>query len=202
MWAGSSLRFYSPLRVGEEVRRESRVTAVTSKQGHSGELVFVEVEHQVFRGEQLLLEEKQDIVYREPGQVNAKVQQPGIERDNQDRTGRWCQNITPDQTLLFRYSALTFNSHRIHYDRDYAVNEEGYPGLVVQGPLTATLLLNLLAREIPEAKLETFEFRGHRPLFAGSAIELFGEAVDGRVGLCAVNDSGELALSAEATLQR
>lgn len=195
MWAGSNIRFVTPLYVGDEVRRVSTIGDVSAKQGSSGELVFVTVEHQVFRGDELVIEEEQSLVYREASTRNAL---PAAK--SAPAPAQWSREIRPDPVLLFRFSALTFNSHRIHYDRDYAMAEEGYGGLVVQGPLTATLLLDLLHREVPEAQLESFRFRGLRPLLDGEPFQLQGCRDGNTVLLWALDASGALAMDAQAGL--
>jgi len=194
MWAGGRLSFHAPLRVGERARRQSTIASVQRKRGRSGELVFVRVDHRIFRDDQLLIEEQQDVVYREAGaaQPSAGSPAPG--------GARFSRVLTPDPVLLFRYSALTFNAHRIHYDRDYAVHEEGYGALVVQGPLTATLLLDLLARELPGAGVSGFEFRGLRPILDNGAVTLQGRREDESVHLWALDGAGALAMEARAQL--
>jgi 3-methylfumaryl-CoA hydratase len=157
MWAGSQLEFREPLNVGDALTRTSTIEDVTEKSGRSGPLVFVRVRHEIRRrGEATVaLLEYHDIVYREEPKADdrAPAAKPAPARSAWER--RW----VPDDVLLFRYSALTFNSHRIHYDRRYVTEVEGYPGLVVHGPLIATLLLDLVRREMPEADVERFEFR-------------------------------------------
>jgi len=201
MWAASSIQVQVPLAVGDRVRRASAVVDVSHKQGGSGQLVFVTLRHRVFRQQgpaadgQLALEEEQSLVYREAAGSGApsRVMPPPAE-------AQWSRRILPDPVLLFRYSALTFNSHRIHYDRDYAIGVEGYPGLVLQGPLTATLLLDLLYREVPGAQVVTFSFRGIRPLLEGQPLQVQGR-LDGRSArLWALDASGALAMEAQASL--
>jgi 3-methylfumaryl-CoA hydratase len=195
MWAGSRLRFVSPLSVGDEVRRVSTIADVRCKEGRSGELVFVVLRHQIYHGDDLAIEEEQDLVYRERGTGEfASVPRPA------PAVAQWSRDIRPDTVLLFRYSALTFNSHRIHYDRDYAAGEEGYASLVVQGPLTATLLLDLLHRELPEAEVTSFEFRAVRPLLEGSTLRLQGRRDGQECILWALDASGALAMEAQARL--
>ncbi len=195
MWAGSRLRFVAPLQVGAAVRRVSTIATVTHKEGRSGELVFVTVRQQIFQGENLAIEEEQDLVYREPGATNVvSLPRPA------PAVAQWSRGIRPDPVLLFRYSALTFNSHRIHYDRDYATGEEGYASLVVQGPLTATLLLDLLLREMPRAEVAAFEFRAIRPLLEGVPLQLQGRRDEKAVRLWALDASGALAMEAQARL--
>lgn len=195
MWAGSRLRFVAPLTVGEAVHRVSTIATIKHKQGRNGELVFVTVRHQIFQGENLAIEEEQDLVYREPGAANVvPLPKPA------PAVAQWSRELRPDTVLLFRYSALTFNSHRIHYDRDYAMREEGYASLVVQGPLTATLLLDLLHRETPKAEVAAFEFRAIRPLLEGFPLRLQGRRDDREVRLWAMDASGALAMEAQARL--
>ena len=158
MWAGSRLEFLRPLVVGAEVARRSRITGVTPKEGRSGALVFVTVRHEVSDAGGLVLTDEHDIVYRgEGGGVPAPSPAPAGEA--------WRREIHPDPLLLFRYSAVTFNGHRIHYDHPYATRVEGYPGLVVHGPLVATLLVDLLRRNAPGVTLRAYAFRALRPLF-------------------------------------
>lgn len=158
MWAGSRIEFVRPLVVGSPVARVSTIKDVARKQGRSGELVFVTVRHEVSDPGGLVLADEHDIVYRGAGSGAAPiVPAPSGER--------WRREIRPDPLLLFRYSAVTFNGHRIHYDHPYATKVEGYPGLVVHGPLVATLLVDLLRGEMPGVVLRTFAFRALRPLF-------------------------------------
>jgi len=195
MWAGSRIRVASPLCVGDAVRRESTVSDIRHTQGGSGELVFVTLLHRIFRGESLAIEEQQDLVFREASTAHAMSAARPAPAEAQ-----WSRRVTPDPVLLFRYSALTFNGHRIHFDRAYATVEEGYGGLVVQGPLTATLLLDLLYRERPDAQVATFSFRGVRPLLDGHAFQLQGRCDDRAVRLWALDASGALAMDARAEL--
>lgn len=177
MWAGSKVEFAAPLRVGDEVRLLSRIASVSSKQGSTGPLVFVEVDHSMSVDAQVRILERQTIVYREPpaerGTTNRKTK--GKTGAMLSATQSWSRRsiITPDSTLLFRFSALTFNGHRIHYDQDYARGVEGYPTLVVHAPLTATLMLRLFAADIGPAPI-TFSFRGVSPLFMDRPLEVRG----------------------------
>ena len=196
MWAGSRIQYHSPLRVGDEVRRLSRIETISPKQGASGALVFVTVSHRIFRDSVLLLEEQQDLVYREPATGDAVgATKPAPAR------AQFSSQLQPDPVLLFRYSALTFNSHRIHYDLDYATAQEGYRGLVVQGPLMATLLLDLLYREIPGVTIDRFQFRGIRPLIAGDPIRIEGCREGDEVALWALGADGGLSMQARAGLR-
>jgi 3-methylfumaryl-CoA hydratase len=158
MWAGSRLEFMRPLTVGSDASRLSTIKDVAMKAGRSGPLVFVTVRHEVSDAHGLVLTDEHDIVYRGEDALKAN--------DTPAPSGeQWRREIHPDPVLLFRYSAVTFNSHRIHYDHPHATRVEGYPGLVVHGPLTATLLVDLLRRNLPGATLRTFTFRALKPLF-------------------------------------
>ena len=195
MWAGSRIRFESPLRVGDQARRDSTIASVSHKQGSAGDLVFITVRHRIYCNDKLAIEEEQDIVYREAATGNSVPKPKPAPEEAQ-----WTRQIAPDPVLLFRYSALTFNSHRIHYDRDYATKVEGYPDLVVQGPLTATLLLDSLYREWPDAQVEGFRFRGVRPLLEGRPLLLQGRRNDRSATLWALDGGGALAMKADARL--
>lgn len=196
MWAGSKLQFSRPLRIGEHIARHSRIADVEAKQGRSGQLLFVRVEHSYQAEDGERLQEQQTLVYREAGAVAAA---PAPE---QPQRVDFRRQISPEVSLLFRYSALTFNAHRIHYDRSYATEQEGYPGLVVHGPLVATLLIDLLARQDTGRPLIEFEFRALSPLFDGQDFSVCGRQADaeGRVFLWAENPEGGEALRAIAKL--
>ncbi|MDH2401811.1 MaoC family dehydratase N-terminal domain-containing protein [Bradyrhizobium sp. SSUT18] len=200
MWAGSQFEFHSPLRVGDSVKRVSTIDDVAIKEGRTGRLVFVKVRHELFRADHAgpALTEFHDVVYREakrPGDVEpaptpARIGAP------------WQRNVEPDDVLLFRYSALTFNGHRIHYDREYVTKVEGYPGLVVHGPLIATLLIDLVRRQAPDREIASFQFRAVRPTFDGKSFSLNGApSADGRsASLWAADHEGRLIMQAAATL--
>jgi 3-methylfumaryl-CoA hydratase len=197
MWAGSRFQFHHPLRAGEAAQRLSRITRVEHKQGKSGELYFVTVQHEVRNAQGLALAEEHDIVYREPPRPGA----PAPEPQPAPAGSAFSREIVPDPVLLFRYSALTFNGHRIHYDRSYCAEVEGYPGLIVHGPLIATLLLDLLRRERPEAQVKAFAFKAVRPIFDIHRFSVHGQPDgEGRVRLWARDHEGWLAMSATATL--
>jgi 3-methylfumaryl-CoA hydratase len=206
MWAGSQLEFHQPLRVGDALTLRSTIDDVAIKEGRSGRLVFVKVRHELHCNAAVdpALVEFHDIVYRQarkPGDVEPAPQLAP--------TGaQWQREIVPDEVLLFRYSALTFNGHRIHYDRRYVTEVEGYPGLVVHGPLIATLLLDLLRRELPQAEVASFRFRALRPLFDGRAMRVCAapqgsDAASGgkTLALWAQDDEGFLAMDAQAVLR-
>ncbi len=198
MWAGGRLTFHAPLKVGDAITRSSRIISVDGKQGRSGALVFVMVRHEISNDAGVAITEEHDIVYRDMPAADAPPAKPVAAPQNP----RWQHGIHPDPVLLFRYSALTFNSHLIHYSRDYASTVEGYPGLVVHGPLIATLLLDLLRRELPDAVVTGFAFRAISPLFDTADFTVCGKpSDDGKsVELWAQNADGWLAMSATATL--
>ena len=171
MWAGGALHIHRALDIGDTVTRTSRIADITEKSGRSGRLVFVTVEHEIATGTgAIAVAERQDIVYREAQNASAPQSQARPRPDGSAPEHRHVVEATT--TLLFRYSALTFNGHRIHYDRDYARNVEGYPGLVVQGPLQATLLVNLALRLQEGRPPKTFKYRALSPLRDGAAFTL------------------------------
>ena len=161
MWAGGRFEWHRPLCVGDRVRRVSSVKSVTRKTGRSGELVFLVLKHELHGEAGHLMTEEQNFVYRPAAAPDDAPSAPVLA----ELSAPWSREIVPQATLLFRYSALIFNGHRIHYDHPYATRVEGYPGLVVHGPLIATLLVDLLRREVPGATLKTYAFRALRPLF-------------------------------------
>ena len=161
MWAGSRVSFPRPLPIGAAATRRSEIVDLSLKEGRSGPLAFVTVRHQVATDEGICIEEEQDIVYRAAPTPGAGSR-PG---EPAPREAAWRREMPPDPVLLFRYSALTFNGHRIHYDLKFTTEVEGYPGLVVHGPLLATLMVDLARRERPEARVARFEFRAQRPIF-------------------------------------
>ncbi len=196
MWAGSRLEFVHPLRVGDAVVRTSRIAAVTSKSARSGPLVFVTVEHEIANETGVAIREAHDIVYRDLPVPGAATTAPEAPRDES-----FAREIVPDDVLLFRYSALTFNGHRIHYDRRYVTEVEGYPGLIVHGPLIATLLLDLLRRERPDAVVARFDFKAVSPLFDLHPFTVCGRPDGERTySLWARNSAGGLAMQARAEL--
>ncbi len=202
MWAGGRLRFHQPLRAGETITRTSTIRAVSSKSGKSGELVFVTVLHELRGAQGLAIEEEHDIVYRDAPAPGAT---PGAPQPAPGHSA-FSRRITPDPVLLFRYSALTFNGHRIHYDQPYVTQVEGYPGLVVHGPLIATLLVDLLRREHPQASLKQFAFKAVRPIFAVPEQHAFSvhgqpESEQGSVQLWARDHEGHLAMTARADIE-
>jgi 3-methylfumaryl-CoA hydratase len=193
MWAGSRFKFYHPLRVGDQMTRETRVIDIKEKAGRSGPLVFVVVRHEISNTAGLAIAEEHDIVYRDHG--------PGAPAQPPPADAEWERTIRADDVLLFRYSALTFNAHRIHYDRRYATAVEGYPGLVVHGPLIATLLMDLLRRHQPTANVARFSFRAVSPLFDTTPFAVCGKPEGSKINLWAKDAAGSLAMSAEALIR-
>ena len=190
MWAGGRLRFTGSLAIGATLRRVSRVRSVENKEGRSGPLVFVTVEHTLHSGDEVVLEEEQDLVFvdRRPGPEPAAATRPGSGSAATARPAlmpdaEWSEPFAADEVTLFRFSALTFNGHRIHYDRGYATEVEGYPGIVVHGPLLALLLLGAGLRSLGGADDRrdaptalSFDYRALGPVFANETIALFGTA--------------------------
>jgi len=199
MWAGSRLEFFAALRIGAPARRVSSVVDVREKSGRSGRLCFVTVRHETFAGETadaaLAIREEQDIVYREPARTaSAAAIQTAPAR------AQWMRAWVLDAPRLFRYSALTFNSHRIHYDRDYATQVEGYPGLVVHGPLLATLMLEVVREQRAARQLRTFEFRALAPLFDdGGSVRACAIENDETVSVWVADDANALHMQGSAT---
>lgn len=180
MWAGGELNFHAPVLVGEPAERVSTIETIEEKTGRSGPLVFVTVRHDILSGGKTAVVERQRLVYREaapPGQAAASPRETPVKQAGHQRI------IHPDPVLMFRYSALTFNGHRIHYDRDYSTKVEGYPGLVFHGPLTATLLMGLLCEEVGATEVRRFSYQAKAPLF---------DLNDFSVNLCREGDKADL----------
>ena len=196
MFAGSRVVVHAPLQPGLPAVREGVIKDVRIKDGRSGQLAFVTVGYTIRQNGRLCLEEEQDIVYREPG---ATVPAPVVKEFPPALPNAWTQDVIPDSRLLFRFSALTFNAHRIHYDRDYATREEGYPGLVVHGPLNAMLLANLVRRQTDRA-IAAFSFRGITPVFDLAPFRLAATPDGDQVACEVVAADGTVALQATVTL--
>ncbi len=197
MFAGARMTFEAPLRIGVEVRRESEILDVVEKSGRSGRLVFVTVRNRIYDGDRLCIEETRNIVYREAGgPTPAPVPLSELPAAP---AGAWVETVSPDPVLLFRYSALTFNGHRIHYDYPYVTGEEGYPGLVVHGPLIATLLIDLVRRHA-DRPVRAFQFRANAPLFAGAPFRVIGQTTGEGIELTAERCDGAAAMTATAEL--
>ena len=198
MWAGSRVQFERALVVGSEVSRTSQILDVAEKEGRTGKLVFVRLRHELEDLDGPLISEEQDVVYRESS-TTAYTAAAGPLAPAEFT---WQREIAPDPVLLFRYSADTFNGHRIHYDRTYAREQEGYPALVVHGPLTATLLIDLVRRSLPGESIASFSFKAVNPLFDRAPFHLYAAHAPGstEVKLWAANSDGVLCVDAEATL--
>ncbi|SPO55779.1 conserved protein of unknown function [Pseudomonas sp. JV551A1] len=167
MWAGGRLAFSKPLKVGVPAKRVSTIEQIQEKEGRSGSLLFVTVKHSIYQHDELMLTEEQDIVYRDPSPYKAAPGKPAPEAE-------WREQFEIDPVMLFRYSAVTFNGHRIHYDWRYVTETEGYPGLVVHGPLTATLVLRTFTKAKPDAVVRSFAFKGVQPIFSDQTVEVGG----------------------------
>jgi 3-methylfumaryl-CoA hydratase len=195
MWAGGRLEFRQPLRLGDSVTRVSRVKDVNVKEGRSGSLVFVTVSHEISNAKGVAIDEEHDIVFRD----NPRADAPGPKAQPAPKGELFWREITPDPVLLFRYSALTFNAHRIHYDRSYVTEVEGYPGLIVHGPLIATLLVDVLKRHRPAVRVNRFSFRAIGPLFDIHRFSVCGSDEDSKeIKLWAKDHAGNLAMEATA----
>jgi 3-methylfumaryl-CoA hydratase len=200
MWAGSQFEFRAPIRVGDRMARTSTIADVSTKEGRTGTLVFVKVRHALHcnAADEPALVEFHDIVYRAAQRPDDVAPPP----QRAPQGAAWQREVVPDAVLLFRYSALTFNGHRIHYDRKYATEVEGYPGLIVHGPLIATLLMDLLRRQMPDAVVASFRFKAVRPTFDLHPFRVNGSLQeDGKtVHLWAQDHEGWLTMDATATL--
>ncbi len=190
MWAGGRIAFHAPLHAGDAVDRRSTILSVTEKAGGSGKLVFVTVKHEISGPRGPVLTEEQDIVYRG---TEGEAVKPGEPASPIDALA--AREVRPDPVLLFRYSALTGNGHRIHYDADYVRDVEGYPGLIVHGPLQATWMAMLAAELGP---LGRFAFRGRRPAFAGSPLQVEAWRADKGLQLRTRDASGAVCMTADA----
>jgi 3-methylfumaryl-CoA hydratase len=195
MWAGGVFEFHEPLRLGEAATCETVITDVARKQGRSGALAFITTEHRVSQKDVRAVTETRNLVFREaprPGEVSR--------REEPQHKAKWRREITPDAVLLFRFSALTFNGHRIHYDIDYCRDEEGYPGLVVHGPMLALMMLDLAEREMPERAISGFRYRAVSPVFTPDSFAVCGLPTgDKSAALWIENSEGGLATTAEVT---
>jgi 3-methylfumaryl-CoA hydratase len=196
MWAGGRLRFHHAVHVGDEITRTSTIRNVQPKHGRNGALVFLTMQHEIANARGVAITEEIDAVYREEAKADAPAREPVMAPTNEE----FGDEIVMDVLRLFRYSAITFNAHRIHYDRPWATGVEGYPGLVVHGPLIATLLADLFNRKLPDARLESFEFKAMSPLFDTHPFRICGRKDgDGAVALWARSHTGELAMMSRAT---
>ena len=198
MWASSKVDFIAPILVDSEIERVSIIASVTEKTGSTGTLVFVDVNHQTLANGARAISETQTLVYREATTAAPTPMPPVAALD----FGEWHvhRTLTPGETLLFRFSAITFNTHRIHYDAPYAMHEEGYRGLVVHGPLMSSLLLDLAAQHYGHNMLKSFAFRAQSPAFANEPLHLVGKREGEKLTLAALGGDGRTCVAAEATL--
>ena len=196
MWAGGELEFFDALRVGDEAKRSSRISDVTMKTGSTGVLCFVSVEHLITTPRGTAIRERQDIVYRDmtsaPASAPAKASAP-------PPVAKHREAHMADPVLLFRYSALTFNGHRIHYDRDYVTKVEGYPGLIFHGPLQAAFIVELAAKLHGGKPPKKFSYRGLQPLFEGSEFSVNANDNDAGMELWTANSAGQPTMKGTAT---
>ena len=194
MWAASDISFHAPIRLGDDLEKSARIADVSLKEGATGALVFVTVENEYRVAGMLALSEKQSLVYRDHPKPDEAPPPPRAA----PAEAEWSEMIEPDPVMLFRYSAITFNGHRIHYDHPYVTGEEGYPNIIVQGQLIATLLLDTFATRNPDSEPKRFSFRAMKPLFSGEPFFAEGAKNDaGGFDLWARNDAGHLTLSAK-----
>ncbi len=194
MWAGGAFEFHEPLRLGEVAASETVIKDVSRKQGRSGELAFITTEHRISQGGTRAVTETRNLVFRAAPRPDETARQ-----ESAPTKATWRREITPDAVLLFRFSALTFNGHRIHFDIDYCRQEEGYPGLVVHGPMLALMLLDLVERKMPDRTVTSFRYRAVAPVFTPESISVCGtlDVVD-QASLWVANGSGNLAMTAQA----
>jgi 3-methylfumaryl-CoA hydratase len=198
MFAGQTLRFHRPIRIGQRLSQEIELTDISAKRGGTGTLVFTTVVHRLTGPEGLALEDERRTVFREqvlPGAVNQAPRREAAPSD-----APWRRSVTADAVLLFRFSALTFNSHRIHYDRRWAMETEGYPALVVHGPLTSTLLLDFARDHNPGRAFRSSTVQARAPLFEGAPFELRGRPTADGCEAWAVTPEGTIAMSARVEL--
>jgi 3-methylfumaryl-CoA hydratase len=195
MWAGGELEFFEPLRVGDEMTRTSRISGVTMKSGSTGVLCFVSVEHEIATPRGTAIRERQDIVYRDmsaPQAAPAKAPPPPA-------VAKHRESYMADPVLLFRYSALTFNGHRIHYDRDYVTKVEGYPGLIFHGPMQAAFIVELAAKLHGGVAPKKLGYRGLQPLFEGSEFSVNANDTPAGMDLWIANSAGQPTMKGAAT---
>jgi len=194
MWAGGELEFVDALRVGDEVTRTSRIADVTLKTGSTGTLCFVAVDHLIATSRGTAIRERQDIVYRNVSPAAAASAKPAAPPP----AAQHRETHMADTVLLFRYSALTFNGHRIHYDRDYVTRVEGYPGLIFHGPMQAALLVEFAAKLRGGRVPKKFSYRGVQPLFEGSEFSVNANMTDAGMELWTANSERQPTMKATA----
>ncbi|MXQ10714.1 FAS1-like dehydratase domain-containing protein [Microvirga makkahensis] len=193
MWAASDITFSGEIRVGDVMTKTARIADISEKEGKTGSLIFVNIDNRYHVGGTEVLSEVQTLVYRDhpgPGEAPPPVKAAPT-------SPAWSHRIDPDPVMLFRYSAVTFNGHRIHYDEPYTTHDEGYPGIIVQGQLTATLLLDQFRTRFSGRPIRSFNFRAVKPLFSGRPFFLEGaEKDDGSYSLWARDEEGGLSMVA------
>jgi 3-methylfumaryl-CoA hydratase len=200
MWAGSRFWFHNELYVSKYAQKKSRVISLTQKEGRSGKLGFVLVRHAYYQDDRHILSEEHDIVYKQAPKSETTVANANAALSRPAKTAQWSETIKPTPVLLFKYSALTFNGHRIHYDRDFSKNNFGFPGLVVHGPLIATLLIELIRKNMPDTRVLEYSFRIKGPIFDFQTFKIEGCREGEIVSLWAVNDSGLETVTAQAKI--
>ncbi len=204
MWAGGRIELLRPIPIGAAIRRRSTLIDVSSKRGASGELMFVTLRHEISSGSALALIEEQDIVFCEPLPSRQALRSRAAAAESSsaaDASVSSRRSLALGAVELFRFSALTFNAHRIHYDRDYACQEEGYPGLVVHGPYLVLLLVDQFLRSAPGAPISKLSYRARSPLFERERFELCVQSGTPRAQLWALGPKGETAMQAQIELQ-
>ena len=202
MWAGSSIAFHAPIQIGSPITRETTIQSITPKIGASGPLCFIRLRHDIQSDGTLALTEHQTVVYREAvprGAAQlAHIHEPRVSAGEPEGWD-WVRTTSANEVMLFRYSALTFNAHRIHYDLAYANQVEGYPGIVVHAPLCMSLLVTQFEHELPGARLSKLEFSAHAPIFANEEFHLVGRSISiNALELAVIGPDGEIAISAKA----
>jgi 3-methylfumaryl-CoA hydratase len=198
MWASSKVEFMAPISVDAEIERISTISNISEKEGATGSLVFVDVSHETFACGALAVREVQTLVYREATTTKPAPAPPIITPDLSD--WHFQRTLAPTEALLFRFSAITFNTHRIHYDAPYAIHDEGYRGLVVHGPLMASLLVDLAAREMGANRLRSFDFRAQAPAIVNEPLHLVGKREGDTLMLAILGGDGTVRMSAKAAL--
>lgn len=200
LFGGARFEFRAPLLIGDKIRKESEVVSFERKEGRSGAFIVGLVEHRVLNDRGITVVEHNDIIFRPASASTGSSRRSTSRKSNTDMPdATWTRTITPDPVLMFRHSAVTFNSHRIHYDRDY-VRDKGYPGLLVQGTLIARLMLDMLHREQPEFDVASFAFRSGRPIYDDGPFVIGGSPIDGgrEVSLFALDHAGNTGMTATA----
>lgn len=201
MWAGGRLEFLQPISVNQIIHRESEIVKIDFKQGKSGNMYFVTVKHSIFADGQLAIIEEQDIVYRDASNPAQPASPVAMAAEVEERHYSYKKTFPVTTPILFRYSALTFNSHKIHYDRPYSMQQEGYPGLVVHGPLSATLLMHTLQQEYPEKQIAKFDFRAVKPVFDFSEFYICGDIQKHTGKVWIEHADGQVAMQAKVTFK-